>query len=862
MTTHQFRKVFNLLLIFALSAVVYTASGAAALSSTLKSELKSLTGTQSVGVVIVAFNTPSSGLSLTNIALLKSLGITSGVTFQKLGMVGVVATAGQVKALQANSSVKSIWSNDKLQYFLNHARLVTGVDRLRTDQGFMGMNAGMRVSGAGNFSVLLIDSGIDATGNDLPFGSKVIQNTQRAVDSTTTDTGITGITVGGVTVPPGSFLPSLSIENVPDTDNVGHGTHCAGIIGGLGVNSNGTYAGVASGAKIVGSGGGAVILVLSALAGWEYGFEHADIYGIRIVSNSYGPIGGGEFDPNDPINIASKRAHDDYNMTVVFAAGNDGPAKNTLSPNAAAPWVIGVAAGSKDGMLAGFSSRGIPKDQRLADSDPNDDNAAPTITAPGTGRFFAGSQAEYGFTADIQSVRAVTGLTNALNLGDTEVPTQYLPFYTSESGTSMATPFIAGTIALMLDADPSLSPDQIKAILQSTATRMPGYSEFEVGAGYVNAYAAVDAVFHRSKGYANFSSPTFNAAFTDVSAPEQDFTINYDPSQSGATSTNSHNFDVAQNMSVLDVWASVDDIAQQGLGNVVGMAVYDPSGKRYGDTSIPLPVEGSNIRETVINNPVAGTWRVEFRGASSLTAVPGVASPQQLAAPGPAVVKVNQVEHILPSIPDIQGDPQQDQIVFALTNRLMDTYPDGTFRPSQTITREDLARTLMLDAPIRQSLGDTPKFADVSGDLARIANAVTSYGSTFRDVGFTSTPIMTSSGTSFNPGASATRLDVAVAFVKALGHDAKAQALARQPVTAPDGTPLIDNAQIPDALKGYVQVAINDGMFEAFPATTIETSPGVFQVIPGPRFEPGWQMTHATLAAKLGTFNTLFTTGG
>jgi serine protease AprX len=856
---HLFRRSFSLVLTIALSAVLYTASGAAALSPTLRSKLASATSTQSVGVVIVAFNTPSTGLSLTNLTLLKSIGITSGVTFQKLGMVGVVATAGQVKALQANSSVKSIWSNDQLQYFLNHARLVTGVDRLRTDPGFIGLNAGMRVSGSGNFSVLLIDSGIDATGNDLPFGSKVIQNTQRAVDSTTTDTGIT---IAGTPIPPGSFLPSVSIENLPDTDNVGHGTHCAGIIGGLGVNSSGTYAGVAPGAKIVGSGGGAVILVLSALAGWEYGFEHADIYGIRVVSNSYGPIGGGPFDPNDPLMIAAKRAHDDYNMSVVFAAGNDGPARGTLSPYAAAPWVIGVAAGSKDGMLAGFSSRGIPKDQRLADSDPLNDNEAPTLTAPGTGRFFAGSQTEYGFTADVQSVRAVTGLTNALNLGDTEIPAQYLPFYTSESGTSMATPFIAGTIALMLDADPSLTADQVKQILQSTATRMPGYSEYEVGSGYVNAYAAVDAVFHRQKGYANFSSPTFNAAFTDVTSPEQDFTINYDPSQSGATSANSHNFNVDQNMSVLDVWASVDDAAQQGIGDLIGMAVYDPNGKRYGDTSIPLPVEGSNIRETVINNPIPGTWRVEFKGASGLTAAPQAASPQQLALPGTANVKVNQVEHILPNIPDISGNALHDQIVFALTNRLIDTYPDGTFRPDQTITREDLARTLVLDAPVRQSLSNTPKFADVSGDLARIADAVTSNGATFRDVGFSSTPIMTSSGTSFNPTATVTRLDVAVAFVKALGHDAKAQGLAGVPVKAPDGTPVIDNAQIPDALKGYVQVAINDGMFEAFPASVVQVSPGVFQAMPGPRFEPATTMTRAQLAAKLGTFNTLFTTGG
>jgi len=168
----------------------------------------------------------------------------------------------------------------------------------------------------------------------------------------------------------------------------------------------------------------------------------------------------------------------------------------------------------------------------------------------------------------------------------------------------------------------------------------------------------------------------------------------------------------------------------------------------------------------------------------------------------------------------------------------------------------------MLDAPVRQSLADVPKFADVSGDLARIADAVTSNGSTFRDVGFTSTPIMTSAGTSFDPATPVSRLDVAVAFVKALGHDARAQALAGQPVTAPDGTPLTDNAQIPDAVKGYVQIAIQDGMFEAFPASVVQVSPGVFQATPGPRFDPGATMTRATLAAKLGTFNTLFPTGG
>jgi serine protease AprX len=112
------------------------------------------------------------------------------------------------------------------------------------------------------------------------------------------------------------------------------------------------------------------------------------------------------------------------------------------------------------------------------------------------------------------SVRASTGLTNALNAQtDAELAPALLPFYTQEEGTSMATPFLAGVAALMLDADPTLTPDDIKQILTETATRMPGYQDFEVGAGYVNAHAAVDKVYNRNKPYANFSNPTFNATF-------------------------------------------------------------------------------------------------------------------------------------------------------------------------------------------------------------------------------------------------------------------------------------------------------------------------------------------------------------
>ena len=66
----------------------------------------------------------------------------------------------------------------------------------------------------------------------------------------------------------------------------------------------------------------------------------------------------------------------------------------------------------------------------------------------------------------------------------------HLPFYTNSSGTSMATPHVAGVVALMLEANPHLTPAQVKDILERTATNMTGRLSWEAGAGHLNAYAA------------------------------------------------------------------------------------------------------------------------------------------------------------------------------------------------------------------------------------------------------------------------------------------------------------------------------------------------------------------------------------
>lgn len=817
----------------------------AKLSPSFAAQIGGLGDNASVGTAIVAFDT-TNGLQETHLNALRSLGITGGLTYPKLGMVAQPMTAGQVRSLAANPAVLSVWSNDSLEYYIHQARTLSGVDKLQTTSAFTVRNGGMPVSGAGDFSALVIDSGIDATHGDLPFGTKVVQNVQ----------AVTPAGNGNVIVALNGFTPHLTVENVPNTDqSVGHGTHCAGILGGTGLRSGGLYQGVAPGAKIIGAGLGAGLYIINGLAAWEWGLTNQARYNIRIVSNSYG--GSGAFNPSNPIVRATLLAYQ-RNMTVFFAAGNDG-LRDTYNPYAKAPWVIGVAASNKEGDLATFSSRGVPRSERLGNENELDDFNAPTITAPGDGRGFESNTAK--FTFDMVSTRSSSNLVANGGDSDTELPVNQIPFYTMIHGTSMATPFAAGVAALMLDADPTLTPDEIREIMTSTASRIAGREEWEVGAGHINAYAAIDKVYNRSRDYRNIQDVTFNAAFGQEGPPVEPFHIDFDPSVSGASSTNSYAFTVPEGMNILDVFATVDTIAEEGTGNFVGLRLYSPSGVSHGASSIPTPVAGTDARQVIVDNPEPGNWRLEIRGASGLTALPGVTSPTQIAAPGPVDGTIRQVKYNLPFIADIQGHAKQAAVESALRSRLIDTYADGTFRPDANISREDLARSLALNTSLRQTINTTPRFTDASGDLFAIAESVTAKGSSLRDFDFVSNGMMSASGTTFNAAGTATRLDHAVAFVKALGHDALARSLAGSTVTV-NGTAITDNTQIPSALRGYVQLALDKGLFAAFPSEVRQIASGQFIVVPGPRFEPSSAVTRATLAETLIRYRQLFTTGG
>jgi serine protease AprX len=510
--------------------------------------------------------------------------------------------------------------------------------------------------------------------------------------------------------------------------------------------------------------------------------------------------------------------------------------------------VIAVGAGTKEGGLANFSSTGIPKEERLADSDTNNDYDAPTIVAPGTGREFDTDASK--FSARIVSTRSLSNVVANGATDDVEIPPQFLPFYTQIEGTSMATPHAAGIVALMLSADINLTPDEIKQILRQTATPMPGYEEFQIGSGYVNAFAAVDKVFNRTKNFGAVNNPSFNAQLSVIADPSPE-TWGFDFSYTDDT-VNTHAFTVRQDTGILDVRIDFGTSIPTSQGNVFFLTLTDPAGRQFvGGPSLPvLTLPRLELR---LRNPMAGGWTAQV-SAGFLEGVVPATIPEHVTG----IIKQSVVT--LQDIPDISGRPDEQLIKDLMKVRRMDIFADGTFRPDANVTREDLARTFTLNMPVRQALGTTPKFTDVSGSLAAIAEAVTASGSTLRDWNFVPQGLMSANGSLFNPAGTVNRLDLAVAFVRAFGLDAEASALANSTVVS-GGQPVIDNADVPAALRGYVQIAINRGVLEAFPAELREVAPGQYVAVPGPRFEPNTLVTRAVLAAKLSLFAPAFAAG-
>ena len=266
-------------------------------------------------------------------------------------------------------------------------------------------------------------------------------------------------------------------------DDYGHGTHVAGIVAGNGFDSNGARSGIAPGTHLVVlkalgvDGTGRISDVIAAI---DFAVANKDALNIRIINLSVA-TGVYESYNTDPLTVAARRAVE-AGIVVVAAAGNNGrnPQGRThhggVTAPGNAPWVLTVGASShmgtadrSDDTIASFSSRGPTAVDR---------SAKPDLVAPGVG------------IESLSDPDSTLYSTRAAYLLPGTIATAFMP-YLSLSGTSMSAPVVSGTVALMLQANPSLTPNAVKAILQYTAQSSRNYDPLTQGAGFLNAKGAV-----------------------------------------------------------------------------------------------------------------------------------------------------------------------------------------------------------------------------------------------------------------------------------------------------------------------------------------------------------------------------------
>lgn len=397
-------------------------------------------GTVRAAIVLDAVASPA------QLQALRAAGL-AAAPFSVLPMVAVEGPAVAIRTAAALPFVRSLWGNHPLEEAVEQSTAMIQADDVYA--------APMSVTGEG-VRIAVLDSGIDATHPDLELGTKVVENVKLL--------GYTKLFRDQV----------ITVEQLPNTDTTsGHGTHVAGIAAGSGALSGGRYAGVAPGADLVGVGAADGMEMLTALGGYDWILANRDDLDIRVINNSWAD-GKIAYDPSDPLNVASKMAHD-AGITVVFAAGNDGKtAGNVYNRYAWPEWVVGVGGVDKLGRPGDYSSRG-------------DGDHHPTVSAPGS------------FIASARAQTSIVGTPNQTPFDLTDpaaprmVPPEWWPYYTVKLGTSMSAPHVAGVVALMLEANPLLTPDQVKAILAETAVPVQGCAPADCGAGIVSALGAVMA---------------------------------------------------------------------------------------------------------------------------------------------------------------------------------------------------------------------------------------------------------------------------------------------------------------------------------------------------------------------------------
>ncbi len=357
------------------------------------------------------------------------------------------ATAAQIDALAAEPTIHHLSGDLPVADFMSVSNASTQADKVRAGQpgGLLGLGGISSATGSG-VVVAVLDSGITA---------------HKALT--------------------GHILASVSmISGATTTDAYGHGTHVAGIIAGQPTTVTPLYTGgIAPGAQIVNVkvlGDNGVGLTSDVVAGINWVINHKAQYNIKVMNLS---LGHAITEPMafDPLCDAVMRAYN-AGITVVAAAGNAGkdangtPVLGGIASPGNSPYAITVGAINTfgtvdrgDDQVTTYSSRGPTKWDNIA---------KPDLAAPGN---------------KIISLEAQNSWIPA------NYPTEHIAgsgqnAYLRMSGTSMAAPMVSGAAALLLSAQPNLSPAQVKFLLQTGSTYMVQAGVLGAGAGSANFWTS------------------------------------------------------------------------------------------------------------------------------------------------------------------------------------------------------------------------------------------------------------------------------------------------------------------------------------------------------------------------------------
>jgi serine protease AprX len=379
---------------------------------------------------------------------------------KSLGMAVAELPLSAIEELAAFEEVSFV-SDDTETEVLGHVSKTTGADAA-TAQAYSSVT---QLNGTG-VGIAIIDSGIydqhsaflDAAGT----ASRVVFNKNFVTTEARTD------------------------------DPYGHGTHVAGLAAGFDRVKDGAYSGVATDAKLIdlrvldSKGKGQTSWLLGAL---DWVAANYTTYNIRVVNISLGAPAVDSW-TDDPVCDAVNRLYH-LGIVVVAAAGNNG--KNALgqkvygqihtpgiSPQAitvGASNTFGTDTRSDDGVTT-YSSRGPTRAYWVdaAGAKHYDNLLKPDLVAPGNKLVSAESYPNY--------LRTNDGSISAYDDPTQERDFMYL------SGTSMAAPLVAGTAALMFEANPKLTAGMVRSLLLYTATPLKNFNTLEQGAGELNVAGA------------------------------------------------------------------------------------------------------------------------------------------------------------------------------------------------------------------------------------------------------------------------------------------------------------------------------------------------------------------------------------